>query len=524
MKKKTKKWLSVLLALTLVLSLTAQYAVAVEFDNTKTTGTITITNPKEGSTYTAYKVLSATVNDTQNGYEYEVAEGFKTQDFFKEANWQAKLESLASGSADFNETPNSVDQLAAQLAAYVKIQGLSGTAITANATTVELGYYLILESFDATTYGPHVATKPILISVPEVKKLATGGKDYIYDRNINPKDTEVTFTKSVADNDVTSETVAQEYDFTLTASIPAYGVSQYNDKPTFTISDQLPDGLDFVKVKSAVVSKGDGNDKTLSDTEYGKPTTAIDGKIEFDFSDEYFKNIKEYTTLTVTYTANLNSSAEVGTFTDADKQNINTATLTYSNSTATTATITDQVTTYTGGVVLNKVNTAGEKLSGVTFELRKDNGDSSYSDTDDTKISFLDAKENGALVETITTGDPGTAGFYGLGEGTYFIKETGNTGGYVVPDDPIKLIVTFDATTKAFSYTVSGMGIGDGSATTNATVDTTTGIGVFTMINYRGFELPETGGMGTILFTAGGIALIGLAAFLFLRSRRKGEE
>lgn len=520
MKKKTKKWLSVLLALTLVLSLTAQYAVAVEFDNTKTTGTITITNPKEGSTYTAYKVLSATAKN--NDYEYTVTNDFAAQDFFKKTDWQAKLESLASGSADFNETPNSVDQLAAQLAAYVKIQGLSGTAITANATTVELGYYLILESFDATTYGPHVATKPILISVPEVKKLATGGKDYIYDRNINPKDTEVTFTKSVADNDVTSETVAQEYDFTLTASIPAYGVSQYNDQPTFTILDQLPDGLDFVKVKSAVASKGDGNDKTLSDTEYGKPTAATDGKIEFDFSGEHFNNIKDYTTLTVTYTAKLNGSAEVGTFTDADNPNINIATLTYSNSTATIATITDQVTTYTGGVVLNKVNTAGDKLSGVTFELRKDSGDGSYSDTDDTKISFLDAKENGTLVSEITTGDTGTAGFYGLGEGTYFIKETGNTGGYVVPDDPIKLIVTFDATTKAFSYTVSGMGIGGDTGADTPTV--TDGIGSFTMTNYREFELPETGGMGTILFTAGGIALIGLAAFLFLRSRRKGEE
>lgn len=520
MKKKTKKWLSVLLALTLVLSLTAQYVMAEAFDSAKTTGTITITNPKEGSTYTAYKVLSATAKN--NDYEYTVTNDFAAQDFFKKTDWQAKLESLASGSNNFNETPNSVDQLAAQLAAYVKTQNMQGEEITANATTVELGYYLILESFNTTAYGPHVATKPILISVPEVKKLATGGKDYIYDRNINPKDTEVTFTKSVADNDVTSETVAQEYDFTLTASIPAYGVSQYNDQPTFTISDQLPAGLTFVEVKSAVASKDDGTTAILTDTQYGKPTTATNGQIEFDFSDEYFKNIKEYTTLTVTYTANLNSSAEVGTFTDADKPNINTATLTYSNSTTTTATITDQVTTYTGGVVLNKVNTAGDKLSGVTFELRKDSGDDSYNDTDDTKIYFLNAKTGGALVETITTGDPGTAGFYGLGEGTYFIKETGNTGGYVVPDDPIKLIVTFDATTKAFSYTVSGMGIGGDTGADTPTV--TDGIGSFTMTNYREFELPETGGMGTILFTAGGIALIGLAAFLFLRSRRKGEE
>ena len=42
--------------------------------------------------------------------------------------------------------------------------------------------------------------------------------------------------------------------------------------------------------------------------------------------------------------------------------------------------------------------------------------------------------------------------------------------------------------------------------------------------NSKGFDLPKTGGIGTILFTAGGIALVGLAVYLFMMGMKKKRE
>ena len=42
--------------------------------------------------------------------------------------------------------------------------------------------------------------------------------------------------------------------------------------------------------------------------------------------------------------------------------------------------------------------------------------------------------------------------------------------------------------------------------------------------NNKGFDLPKTGGLGTILFTAGGVALVGIAVFLFIAGMKKKKE
>ena len=48
-----------------------------------------------------------------------------------------------------------------------------------------------------------------------------------------------------------------------------------------------------------------------------------------------------------------------------------------------------------------------------------------------------------------------------------------------------------------------------------------TGIHTETIINKKGFELPITGGMGTVLFSIAGFALMAGAAFVLLKGRRK---
>lgn len=50
---------------------------------------------------------------------------------------------------------------------------------------------------------------------------------------------------------------------------------------------------------------------------------------------------------------------------------------------------------------------------------------------------------------------------------------------------------------------------------------TSTGTHTETIINKQGFELPITGGMGTVLFSIAGFALMAGAAFVLLKGRRK---
>ena len=51
--------------------------------------------------------------------------------------------------------------------------------------------------------------------------------------------------------------------------------------------------------------------------------------------------------------------------------------------------------------------------------------------------------------------------------------------------------------------------------------DTSTGTHTETIINKSGFTLPITGGMGTVLFSIAGFALMAGAAFVLLKGRRK---
>jgi len=64
--------------------------------------------------------------------------------------------------------------------------------------------------------------------------------------------------------------------------------------------------------------------------------------------------------------------------------------------------------------------------------------------------------------------------------------------------------VSFDASTSAGA-----------TATYTATV---------TVTNNQGFTLPKTGGMGTVMFTVAGVALVGIAVLILVSSRKKRDD
>jgi LPXTG-motif cell wall-anchored protein len=56
------------------------------------------------------------------------------------------------------------------------------------------------------------------------------------------------------------------------------------------------------------------------------------------------------------------------------------------------------------------------------------------------------------------------------------------------------------------------------------TITTVNGSDIADINNYHAGTLPSTGGMGTVLFTVAGIALMAIAAGLFMASRRRNAE
>ena len=84
---------------------------------------------------------------------------------------------------------------------------------------------------------------------------------------------------------------------------------------------------------------------------------------------------------------------------------------------------------------------------------------------------------------------------------SYYIVETTAPTGFNLLLDPIK--VDFDNTVASANWFTLSYG---------------------TVNNTNTFTLPRTGGMGTILFTAGGIALIGVAAVLLVMGAKKKKQ
>jgi LPXTG-motif cell wall-anchored protein len=100
----------------------------------------------------------------------------------------------------------------------------------------------------------------------------------------------------------------------------------------------------------------------------------------------------------------------------------------------------------------------------------------------------------------------------GLDEGTYYLTETQAPDGFNKPNAPVDFVLKDSNNTGAL----------DGADSTSYT----DGYLPKTVQNSKGFTLPTTGGMGTILFTAGGILLMGAAIVLVvvIRKRKTAAE
>ena len=262
--------------------------------------------------------------------------------------------------------------------------------------------------------------------------------------------------------------------------------------------------------------------------------------------------------ITITYTTTLKDGAVT------DKSgNINKAQLSYSNKTDIGADgkeipnpgnpyeIHDESVVYTFQTGIYKVNESNTAMQGVTFALYKEvntatdkeitwTGDdrnekkgitfagknTEYASDDEVKAAGLNTAKKWIKVYEKESGEDGKITYKGLPNGVYKWVETKTQTGYNLLKEPVDatLNVNYQAEwTVGTSYSEDGTLIKRTYNEATTTYDSDAAVKSYTVVNRRGFQLPVTGGFGTLLFSGIGVLLV-LAGVAVLFSMKKKND
>lgn len=470
--KTMRKLFTVLLALAMTLAL------AVPAFAADTTGSITITNPQGDRTYTAYKIFDVTYSGDH--YSYTISDtdaAFTTVKAYADVTANGLTLTPVGKTGKYNvSTGDSFS--AASFAQYLKTNAGSlgtGTAFTQVGNTMKAsgltpGYYFV-----SGTSGT-------------VCELATAKDIQIRDKNEAPQ-----IEKSVDDADRTVE-IGQKLTYTITGKVPSTkGYTEY----TYELTDTMSEGLTFNK--DVKVTIGDEDVTTAAAiTKNGNGFVASVNMM--DYQGQIDKPV------VITYTATVNEKAI------QRNEETNTATLKYSNDPANKNSFKEssvEVEVFSFNIVINKYAAGNEstKLEGAKFVLKNAEGKYFNCDTATKAVTWVVGK---ADTTEVTTDVNGVARFDGLQAGTYKLEETAAPAGYNQLIKDITIVLKEDGSAT----------IDDAASTPEADRSLTAGVA-----NSTGTMLPETGGIGTVIFVAlGALAVICAGVFLVTNKRMSKES
>ena len=532
----------------------------------------------QGVEFTYLRVADITMNN-------EVLDGQRTvgvlYGFDGSERSNAVLSAIGLTNADAHKTDNGIDyftsdmlnnKLSAALTANatnvknaletaVKNGGVAMTETDAtghtSASNMEQGLYLVVE-----TRVPENVTStctPFLVSLPMT---TIDGAAWNYDVTVYPKnqtgnpnlDKTVREAKNSTGKNTGSLTdttdgyahtatasVGDTVDYQIVSTLPTI-TSKASSLSEYTYVDTLSKGIRYNK-NDVVIEffKDAGCTEKIAtwDESSGKFTVAYDdaaNTMTIKMTDTGLSEINEATsvyidsvkrgysdcTMRITYAATLTSDAKMG-----DTDNPNEVVLTWKRTNTTYFdTLKDCCHVYTYGIdVLKQFSDNGGNVRNVKFRL--------HNDTDDCYIiaeqkdGVYYAKGFASKKSDATTFVPNGSGHIvvkGLEDDTYSLTEITTDKGYVLLKDAVKIAIK---TAENGQCEQCGAKLLTASATVNdkdATMTDGNAIALLTVINNPGFDLPKTGGYGTWMFTIGGVALLGAAAFIVIRSRKHKDE
>ena len=321
---------------------------------------------------------------------------------------------------------------------------------------------------------------------------------------------------------------------------------------TFKITDEMSETLDFTeKQQSEIQITTEPDAKLDKDTDYTvKVTKAANGGPiwELDFTQPGKTKLAtaETKTITVIFDTTLNSKAVVG-----NDGNLNDAKLEYSNGVYVdgnehpdpgTDTINNKAVVYT--FELDAVKQDGNTktpLKDAEFTLYQYEGDANPVTEDVLKTSgkevckLVSADKTGKLVIKGNETEEYNGKQPKLSKGNYYLVETKapkdeNGKYYNLLKDPVKVelkpvysITTTTDTTKDAAGNVTITRTVKTDTFTNAGTDNKGSFNVI-IYNKKGFDLPTTGGFGTLLFSGiGALLVVGGVGVLMSTKKKKGN-
>ena len=495
----------------------------------------------------------------------------------------AVLSAIGLPAADAHKTANGINYFTSDM-----LNNKLSTALTANATTVknaleaavknggvtmtetdatghtsasnmEQGLYLVVE-----TRVPENVTStcnPFFVSLPMT---TIDGAAWNYDVTVCPKNQtgNPTLDKTVRESknstgknngsltDITdgyahtaTASVGDTVDYQIISTLPTI-TSKASALSEYTYVDTLSKGIKYNKndVVIEFFRNAGCTDKIATwDESSGKFAVAYDdaaNTMTIRMTDTGLSEINEAATvhtdsvkrgysdctMRITYATTLTSDAQMG-----NKDNPNEVELIWKRTNTTYYdTLKDCCHVYTYGIdVLKQFSDNGGNLRNVKFRLHNDTDDVFV--IADLKDGVYYAKGFAAKKTDATTFVPNSSGHIivkGLEDDSYSLTETATDKGYVLLKEAVKIVIT---TKENGACEKCGAKLLTASATVNGkdvTMSDGNAIVPLTVINNPGFDLPKTGGYGTWMFTIGGVALLGAAAFIVIRSRKqhKGEQ
>lgn len=416
---------------------------------------------------------------------------------------------------NLNDLPSSaweaeIDVLAATNATAIKESKASAEKTgSTGATELPLGVYLVKET---TTPAGYVASKPFIVSVPSTDNYDTAGKEgteFIYNITAKPKNSKMSVDKTIVNEDKTAY-IGGFVEYKVETQIPKYGTEYTN--PVFNIYDKMSNGLSFVNDAAHKLKVFVGGTEIVErENTYTLATNGLSDEktFEIQFAKAFLENKENKgKKVEVTYYAQVNKNAVY--------INENSANITYQNKPGETTDATpSEKNVYTYGIDLTKKgdkSADADGLDGAEFTLAAANGEMISILVNGTKVDVNGNSKD--KFRTTTVGNKkGKLVFKGLKAGTYTLTETKSPSGYSLAKNPITIVITAKEDGSLADATVDGI-----SVKNNMTEDGVVPVG---LQNKSGFNLPATGGMGTYLFTIGGLVIMAGAALLLIASKKR---